>query len=70
MYKYEINIYWSEEDKAYVAEALELPGCMADGNTYHEALQNIELVINEWIETANMLGRKIPLPRRLLEYAG
>ena len=67
--KYEIIIFWSEEDAAYIAEVPELPGCMADGSTYHEALQNAERVINEWIETAQSIGRAIPSPRGRLAYA-
>jgi predicted RNase H-like HicB family nuclease len=70
MYKYEVIIYWSEEDQAYLAEVPELPGCMADGITYHEALQNIQTIIQEWIETAKKMGRKIPRPKgRKLQYA-
>ena len=70
MYKYEVIIYWSEEDEAYLAEAPELPGCMAEGNTYQEALQNIQTIIEEWIETAKKIGRKIPKPKgRKLQYA-
>ena len=67
--KYEIIIFWSDEDNAYVAEVPELPGCMADGNTYQEALSNAERVIEEWIETALELGRPIPRPRGRLAYA-
>jgi len=67
--KYEIIIYWSEEDRAYVAEVPELPGCMADGRTYREALANAEVIIREWIETAKELGRTIPEPRGRLIYA-
>ena len=67
--KYEIIIFWSDEDNAYVAEVPELPGCMADGNTYQEALSNAERVIEEWIETALALGRPIPRPRGRLAYA-
>jgi predicted RNase H-like HicB family nuclease len=67
--KYEIIIYWSEEDNAYIAEVPELPGCMADGSTYHQALVNAEIAIKEWIETAKMLGRKIPKPKGKLSYA-
>lgn len=59
---YEINIYWSEEDQAFLAEAPELPGCMADGATRQEALANLEVVIQEWIETAQELNRPIPQP--------
>lgn len=60
---YEINIYWSEEDQAFLAEAPELPGCMADGTTRQEALANLEVVIQEWIETAQELNRPIPQPK-------
>ena len=67
--KYEIILYWSEEDNAYIAEIPELAGCMADGQTPHEALVNVETVANEWIETATELGRDIPLSRGRLKYA-
>jgi predicted RNase H-like HicB family nuclease len=67
MTKYEIILYWSAEDGAFVAEVPELPGCAADGPTRQEALANAEIVIREWIETARGLGRPIPEPRgRLL----
>ncbi|MDR1099963.1 MAG: type II toxin-antitoxin system HicB family antitoxin [Treponema sp.] len=69
MTKYEIIIYWSETDNAYIAEVPELAGCMADGKSYAEAIQNTEVVISEWIETACGLGREIPLPRGRLVYA-
>jgi predicted RNase H-like HicB family nuclease len=69
MYKYEVIVYWSEEDKAYVAEVPELPGCMADGATYEGALKNIQVTISEWIETARTLGREIPVPKGKLIYA-
>lgn len=69
MTKYEIIIYWSEEDKAFIAEVPELPGCMADGETYQEALSNAEVIIKEWIETAKELGRPIPQPKGRLMYA-
>ena len=69
MSKYEIIIYWSKDDEAFVAEVLELPGCMADGKTYQEAISNVEIVINEWIETAKKLGRPIPEPKGRLMYA-
>jgi predicted RNase H-like HicB family nuclease len=62
-------IYWSEEDKAYIAEVPELPGCMADGKTYQQALSNAEVIIREWLETAEDLGRPIPQPRGKLMYA-
>jgi predicted RNase H-like HicB family nuclease len=68
-YQYEIIIYWSEDDAAYIAEVPELAGCMADGQTYQEALQNAEVVISEWIETALKLKRNIPAPRGRLLYA-
>jgi predicted RNase H-like HicB family nuclease len=61
--RYEIDLFWSEEDQAYIAEVPELPGCMADGPTYEAALKAAEVVIAEWIETAKELGRPIP-PRR------
>lgn len=69
MSKYEVIIYWSADDDAYVAEVPELPGCMADGATYQEALANAEVVIQEWIETARELGRPIPKPKGRLIYA-
>jgi predicted RNase H-like HicB family nuclease len=67
--RYEIVIYWSKDDQAFVAEVPELPGCAADGATYQEALANAEVVILEWIETARELGRPIPEPRGKLMYA-
>jgi predicted RNase H-like HicB family nuclease len=67
--RYEIIIYWSHEDKAFIAEVPELAGCMADGKTYREALDNVEVIINEWIETARALGRTIPEPKGRLLYA-
>ena len=69
MIKYEVIIYWSTEDDAYVAKVPELPGCAADGSTYQEALANAEVVIQEWIETAKELGRSIPDPKGRLTYA-
>ena len=68
-YKYEIVIYWSKEDDAFIAEVPELPGCAADGATYAEALANVDVIIQEWIETAQELGRTIPEPRGRLMYA-
>ena len=62
-------IYWSEPDQSFIAEAPELPGCAADGGSYQEALAAVEVVINEWIETATELGRPIPKPRGRLLYA-
>ncbi|MCZ8226700.1 MAG: type II toxin-antitoxin system HicB family antitoxin [Microcystis sp.] len=65
--RYQLIIYWSEEDRAFIVEVPELAGCMADGETYQEAVQNAELVIQEWIETAKQLERIIPEPKgRLL----
>ncbi|OGU15449.1 MAG: hypothetical protein A2X61_07785 [Ignavibacteria bacterium GWB2_35_12] len=69
MNKYEIIIYWSDEDNSFIAEVPELPGCMADGKTYQEALKNAEIIISEWIETARELGRQIPVPKGKLVYA-
>jgi len=69
MSKYEVIIYWSEDDGAYLAEVPELPGCMADGSSYQEALANAEVVIQEWIETSKELGRPIPEPKGKLIYA-
>lgn len=67
--RYEIILYWSSQDEAFVAEVPELPGCMADGATYQEAVANAQVVIGEWIETAQLLGRPIPVPRGKLMYA-
>jgi len=67
--RYEMIIYWSNEDDAYVVEVPELPGCMADGETYQEAVSNAQVVIREWIETAEELGRPIPRPKGRLMYA-
>ena len=67
--KYEIIIYWSKEDQAYIAEVPELAGCVADGETYQDAIRNAEVVIQEWIETAKELGRDIPVPKGRLVYA-
>lgn len=68
-FKYEIIIYWSEADQAYIAEVPELAGCAADGKSYSEALKNVEIVISEWIETAKELGRTIPKPKGKLMFA-
>jgi predicted RNase H-like HicB family nuclease len=67
--QYEIILYWSKEDQAFIAEVPELPGCAADGATYQDALTNVEDVIREWIETARELGRPVPEPRGRLIYA-
>ena len=69
MYRYEIIVYWSEDDGAFIAEVPELPGCAADGATYQQAIKNAEIIIDEWIETAKELGRPIPVPRGRLKYA-
>ncbi|MBI5349902.1 MAG: type II toxin-antitoxin system HicB family antitoxin [Chloroflexi bacterium] len=69
MIKYEVIIYWSDEDEAFIAEAPELAGCVADGETYQGALSNLEVIIQEWIETAHELGREIPEPKGRLIYA-
>ena len=67
--RYELIIYWSKDDENFIVEVPELPGCMADGQTYAEAVANAEVVIDEWIETARKLGRPIPEPRGKLAYA-
>jgi predicted RNase H-like HicB family nuclease len=69
MSRYEINIYWSQADDAFVAEVPELPGCAAEGKTHKEALSNVEVIIQEWMETAKELGRPIPTPRGRLAFA-
>ena len=67
--KYEIILYWSEDDNAYIAEVPELAGCMADGATAKDALHNVEQIVKDWIETAQELGREIPEPKGRLRYA-
>ena len=67
--RYELIIYWSEDDQRFIVEVPELPGCMADGSTYQEAVNNIEIIIGEWLETARALGRTIPEPAGRLMYA-
>ncbi len=67
--KYEIILYWSEEDGSYIAEVPELAGCMADGPTAGEALREVERVAQDWIETAQELGREVPTPKGRLRYA-
>lgn len=69
MIRYEVIIYWSNEDKAFIAEVPELPGCVADGATYQVALANVEVIVQEWIETAKELGRAIPEPKGRLVFA-
>jgi predicted RNase H-like HicB family nuclease len=67
--KYELIIYWSMEDNCFIVEVPELAGCMADGKTYIEAINNTEIVINEWLETASLTGKSIPIPKGRLKYA-
>lgn len=67
--KYELIIYWSEADQAFIVEVPELPGCMADGASYEEALANAREVIESWIATAQELGRSVPEPKGRLIYA-
>jgi predicted RNase H-like HicB family nuclease len=67
--RYEIILYWSDEDQAVIAEVPELPGCAADGETYEEALTNVRAVMAEWIETARDLGREVPKPKGRLMFA-
>lgn len=67
--KYELIIYWSEIDDCFIVEVPELAGCMADGKTYQEAVSNAEMIIQEWLETAQELGRDIPQPKGKLMYA-
>lgn len=69
MHKYERIIYWSEQDQKFIVEVPELAVCMADGETAAEALENVETVISEWIETAKAIGREIPVPKGKLMYA-
>lgn len=69
MFRYELIVYWSNEDESFIVEVPELPGCMSDGKTYEEAVQNAQVVIAEWIETARQLNREIPEPRGKLAYA-
>ena len=67
--RYELVIYWSKDDQCFVVEVPELPGCMADGSSYQDAVTNAEVVIQEWLETARELGRTIPEPAGRLMYA-
>ena len=69
MLKYEIIVYWSGEDRAFIAEVPELPGCAADGTSYQQAVANAEVVMQEWIRTAKELGRPIPEPKGRLLFA-
>lgn len=63
MMHYKVVIYWSPEDEVYIAEVPELAGCMADGETYFEALSNVQVIMEEWIQTATELERPIPQPQ-------
>lgn len=67
--RYELIIYWSKEDDSFIAEVPELPGCMADGESYLDAVKNVEIVIEQWISTAKDLGREIPEPKGKLMFA-
>ncbi len=67
--RYELILYWSDVDQAFIVEVPELPGCAADGETYQEAVQNAEVVIQEWMQTAQALGRPIPEPKGRLLFA-
>ena len=67
--KYEVIIYWSEDDQAFIAEVPELPGCAADGSTKAEALTAVEQIAEQWIQTARELGRDIPQPKGRLMFA-
>jgi predicted RNase H-like HicB family nuclease len=67
--RYEIILYWSPADRAFIAEVPELSGCAADGETYQEVVANVEVIMREWIETARELGRPIPKPKGRLLYA-
>ena len=68
MNKYKQVIYWSEEEHKFIVEVPELPGCMADGMTEAEALKNTEQIVSEWVETARILGRKVPQPEERYVY--
>ncbi len=68
-YRYEVIIYWSDDDQSFIAEVPELAGCMADGESYEEAIDNVKIIIDEWIETAKELNRPIPEPKGKLIYA-
>ena len=70
MRKHALIIYWSGEDQSFIAEVPELPGCAPDGKTWRAALKNVEIIIQEWIETAKELGRPIPEPKGQLTFAG
>ncbi|MGB3585608.1 MAG: type II toxin-antitoxin system HicB family antitoxin [Tunicatimonas sp.] len=67
--KYEIIIYWSTAYQHFIAEVPELSGCMADGATYEDTIDNVQVVMSEWIETAQEKGWDIPEPKGKLMYA-
>ena len=67
--RYELIIYWSTDDETFVVEVPELPGCMADGRTYDEAVKSAEVAIQEWVDTAKELGREVPVAKGRLAYA-
>jgi len=67
--KHELIIYWSEDDCSFIVEVPELPGCMADGETYEDAVANVRIAIEQWIETARELGRPVPEPKGRLMFA-
>ncbi len=67
--KYEVIIYWSKDDNCFIAEVPELPGCLADGETYTNAINNVQVIMKEWIDTAKSLGRNIPEPKGKLMFA-
>jgi len=69
MRRYELIIYWSTDDETFVVEVPELPGCMADGRTYDEAVKNAEVAIQEWVDTAKELGKEVPVAKGRLAYA-
>lgn len=69
MHRYERIVFWSEDDQKWIVDVPELAGCMADGDTPVEALENVEIIITEWIETARAAGREIPEPKGRLLYA-
>lgn len=66
--KYELILYWSEEDESYIVEVPELPGCKADGSTYEEAIEQVQIIIKEWLEIAEQEGRSIPRPKGKIIY--
>jgi predicted RNase H-like HicB family nuclease len=67
--KYEVILYWSNDDQAFIAEMPELPGCAADGPTMADALANVQIIARKWLDTARELGRAIPEPRGRLQFA-